>query len=621
MGSTVDGEKYIRNLASYIRSHEKRFARAPYRAPNHSIFSDRPVQLQLTVHHLYYLLTKFEELGVNTGPLNIRIENLHSETFPSDYTSFLNQSPKKNDFDDNMSLNSIVTMGSILSNVSSVWSIFSTAPSEASETRNKQRILAILRYIYSCFTKLPAISLVYNPKTPLISQYEEFPLDTAVPITVFKNLSSLEIRGYDIRSIFGWDFLSTTLKSLILHHCDLADLSEVLIKLVLDDAELYRFRSSRQTYPQQPNSQPCEQHPAHANLRRSVSLGSKDYLKSSHPPVHKTLSQSVLVLSKDGNASSSGGTENQSANSSSSLMEKDAILSSSSWSQLLYLRCSSCKLKSIPKNVFLSLQSLVSLDLSGNELTEIPYALGELPQLCSLNLASNKITGCRTFYHISLSHLQILVLSRNHLTSLSGLENVPSLEKLDIRDNSITDVVEFRRLVGNTNFEEAYLSLNPFTKTYSSYRITIFNYFREYPGSKDIMLDGRGPGMLEKMYLSEKASAPERVISLNPVNQKSHSPAIKSSSTLRKASKTRIVDLSAPNSAVFSKNASGGDTSSNVSLLNGSASEEIPQNTESGQVFRKKIEMLRQEAGPEWVDALMKESVVKHKFRNKDESV
>ncbi|EPY51522.1 hypothetical protein SPOG_02694 [Schizosaccharomyces cryophilus OY26] len=611
MGISIDGEKYIRNLASYIYTHEKRLANASSQFTSTSIFSSQPVRLHLTLHHLYFLLTQFEEINVNTGPLNIRIENLHSEAFPSDYTSFLrNRASRKVDFDDNMSMKSVATIGSMLSQVSSMWSRFSTASNEFTEHRNRLKLLSLLRYIYSSFTKLPFLSLVHNPKAILISQFEEFPLDTAVPITVFKNLSSLEVRGYDVRSIFGWNCLSIGLKSLILHHCDLVDLSEVFIKLVLDDSDLYRFRSSRQQqFGQSSSTVNQTRSPTMSmNLRRSVSLGSKDQSSPQHSNnFHRTLSQSVLVLSKEGVDSS-----NLSVKSNEQLSDAQSVLSSHAWSQLLYFRCSNCNLKYISENTFLPLVSLLSLDLSGNQLTEIPSALAELPQLRSLNLASNKLDNCRTFYHIEIPNLQNLVLACNQLKDLSGLEAVPSLERFDVRDNLIVDPVEFRRLIGNTNFEEAYIASNPFIKTHSSHRIMIFNYFREFPGSKDILLDGRGPSMLERIYLSEKAT-PSTSQGGQPSGGSDTNAVIHpTKSTLKKTSKTRIVDLSLPpaNVSLARPESDIISTQSGSSITKPGTSE---SSHDAGELFRKKIEALRQEAGNEWIEALVQESLTRHK--------
>ncbi|WBW75216.1 leucine-rich repeat protein [Schizosaccharomyces osmophilus] len=609
MGTSIDGEKYVRNLASYIYTHEKRLANASSQFISTSIFSSQPVQLHLTLHHLYFLLTQFEDIDVNAGPLNIRIENLHSEAFPSDYTSFLkNRASRKVDYDDNMSMKSVATIGSILSQVSSLWSRFSTASTESTEHRNRLKLLSLIRYIYSSFTKLPFLSLVYNPKAVLISQFEEFPLDTAVPVTVFKNLSSLEVRGYDVRSIYGWNSLSLGLKSLVLHRCDLVDLSEVLIKLVLDDTDLYRFRSSRQNMSQSSTISQIRSPAKSLNLRRSVSLGSKDQSSPQHSNnFHRTLSQSVLVLSKDGGNDSS----NLSVKSNEPLSDAESVMSSHAWSQLLYFRCSNCNLKYVSSKTFLPLASLLSLDLSGNQLVELPSALAELPQLRSLNLANNKLVNCRTLYHIKIPNLQTLVLACNQLKDLSGLEAAPTLQRLDVRDNLIVDPVEFRRLIGNTNFEEAYISSNPFTKTNSSHRIMIFNYFREFPESKDILLDGRGPSMLERMYLAEKAT-PSTNLGSRSAGSDTGAVIHPTKSTLRRTSKTRLVDLSLP-SANVSRARAGSDI---LSTQSGSSVTKLGTSDAShdaGESFRKKIEALRQEAGNEWIEALVQESLTRQK--------
>src|SRR5438034_4378365 len=50
----------------------------------------KPAKLTLTPHHLFYLLSRFEELSVPVGPMNIRLENINTEA-SSAYVSFLNK--------------------------------------------------------------------------------------------------------------------------------------------------------------------------------------------------------------------------------------------------------------------------------------------------------------------------------------------------------------------------------------------------------------------------------------------------------------------------------------------------------------------------------------------------
>src|SRR3978361_18244 len=45
--------------------------------------------LTLTPHHLFYLLSRMEELEITVGPMNIRLESLSSDPTPSNYVSFL----------------------------------------------------------------------------------------------------------------------------------------------------------------------------------------------------------------------------------------------------------------------------------------------------------------------------------------------------------------------------------------------------------------------------------------------------------------------------------------------------------------------------------------------------
>jgi hypothetical protein len=84
-----------------------------------------------------------------------------------------------------------------------------------------------------------------------------------------------------------------------------------------------------------------------------------------------------------------------------------------------------------------------------------------------------------------------------------------SLERVDLRDNALTDPTELARLTSAPNISEIWIAHNPFTKTHPSYRITIFNLFRSTPGyTEDVILDGSGPGMVERRNLIDRVAEP-----------------------------------------------------------------------------------------------------------------
>jgi hypothetical protein len=86
-----------------------------------------------------------------------------------------------------------------------------------------------------------------------------------------------------------------------------------------------------------------------------------------------------------------------------------------------------------------------------------------------------------------------------------------------LRDNRLTDPTELARLTGIPNLREVWVSGNPFTRTHSNYRVTIFNLFRKTPGyTEDIIIDASGPGYNERRQLVERAAERPNVPVVKP---------------------------------------------------------------------------------------------------------
>lgn len=288
-----DGELFIKQLATFVRTHEKALANAaqPRRqiTPRHGasqsvsaitppkspasiperpstaasssalatawsiplgIFSSSPkaAKLSLTPHHLFYLLSRFEELSIEVGPMKIRLENLHDTTTATNYVSFLSSSQRtKSRSSDVGSIRSVSSVRTVMSSMSALWSGFGIGSSitAARTERQKAALATDMKYLYSAFTKIPCLTLAPDWKAKLIRGYEEFPFDSAVPLYVFKNLQFLDISGIDYRQFFGWDRLAEQLRTLTLKRANIDDPGEILIDIVLDDMDRRRRRSSK----------------------------------------------------------------------------------------------------------------------------------------------------------------------------------------------------------------------------------------------------------------------------------------------------------------------------------------------------------------------------------------
>jgi hypothetical protein len=155
--------------------------------------------------------------------------------------------------------------------------------------------------------------------------------------------------------------------------------------------------------------------------------------------------------------------------------------------------------------------TLRSLDLSGNLFVDIPDALASLTHLRGLNLANCMIDSIQSLTRNPLPAIEMLNLRSNRLTNLSGIERLPSLRVVDVRDNKLRDPMELARLAGLPDVVSIHVVKNPFTWMHSNYRVTIFNAFRSTPGNTvDIKIDNLEPLFHEKKHLVDFAPEPVR---------------------------------------------------------------------------------------------------------------
>lgn len=521
----------------------------------------KPAKLALTSHHLFYLLSRFEDIGIQVGPMNVRLENLHADTSAANYVSFLSQSQRpKGRGSDNGSMHSVSSVRSVMSGMSSLWSNFGLGAGGAAARTEKQKIAteADLKYLYSAFTKIPCLRLAPDRRARLIEGYEEFPFDTAVPLYAFKNISALEISDIDIRNFFGWDRLAEQLRSLTVKRACVDDPADILIDIVLDDMDKRRRRSSKaqmsptttwamssspkrsptlphaqlvhsNSAPGSPGSPTMDEEERGVSLIRSGSDGAKSPTKGrprSNSPIrppssrtgsaHGHLRGSYNKVKRSGSSSSNSSlTEgwHQRSSSSSNLLSM-GILPSSKWRFLKHLSLADNGLTSISASSLAPLaNTLHSLDLSSNLFAQIPDCLASLTALRALNLSNCMIDSLHSLTRNPLPAISALNLRSNRLISIAGIERLYPLERLDLRDNKINDPTELARLTGIPDLHEIWVQGNPFTKTHGGYRITIFNLFRKTPGyTDDIVIDTYGPGYNERRHLvdrvAEKANVP-----------------------------------------------------------------------------------------------------------------
>lgn len=479
--------------------------------------------------------------------MNVRLENIHTEVSQS-YVSFLNKPQRSKS--DGASIHSVSSVRSVMSGMSGLWSSFGLGSKDSSAKSEKAKLAleADIKYLYSAFTKIPCLRLAPDHRARLIRGYEEFPFDTAVPLHSFKNLGALEIIDIDYRSFYGWDRLSEQLRTLSLKRAHLDDPADLLTRIVLDDIDKRRRRSTKsQQSPQlgwasttgtQPvNALECSSLSAPGSPMAGAALASStsptsvpmmrggseggvlrgraDSISPTRPATkhghrqNRTTRSATIQRTGSGSSNSSETSGGYRTGSSSTLLP--GVLPAAKWRFLRHL--------GLPENSLTSLSAaslapvantLNSLDLSSNLLTEIPDGLASLMALRALNLAHCMIESLHSLSRHPLPAITSLNLRGNRLRSLAGIERLLSLERLDLRDNNLMDPTELARLTSLPEIREIWISGNPFVKTHSGYRVVIMNLFRRTPGySEDIVIDGRSPGYTERKQLVDRVAEPE----------------------------------------------------------------------------------------------------------------
>ncbi|PWN27609.1 hypothetical protein BDZ90DRAFT_279399 [Jaminaea rosea] len=462
---TQSGDSYILSLARYIRQNEKQLSGAVL--PSSSSSKARtvipPKPFAISLHHLSYLLLRFDALGLSAGSLDEPLPASSrsrarstfayissneqgassSSTTPSRPTStFLNP--------ETMSLHSVRSAFSRISlsgaaSTTSSW--FSSTPTEPPSPS------AQLKYIYSAFTKLPALDLVPSPATGLIEGFEDEAITggptTLTPLDVFRNLHLLSFTDVDPRGVSGWDRLSCQLRSLSLCRSGVEDVEDFFVDHVVRDV-----------------------------ARRRAADGE--------------------TVDEEGAASTSA--SNGQAN-------KDQ-LPQLAWHFLSSLCLPSSSLTFFPS---LPLPSLRSLDLSHNLLISIPSSLSHLTRLVSLDLSGNLIEDTRGAAAClgETGVLRTLKLRGNRITSLSGLDSLTSLRQVDLRDNLIYEADELGRLAASLeSLRDVWVKGNPLCEEYKDWRVEVLAEFLKegWPldGEGSVRLDGEGVGWFEKGRVEER---------------------------------------------------------------------------------------------------------------------
>lgn len=483
--NSIEGDEYIQRLSTYIRKNEEALANGLLCFSKHrnTTLKVKPLRLSFTIHHLYYITERIEQspLGVEVGPLNIKLDNPNHE--PTFISFMANNARSSKHFEsDTRSISSINSMKSIVSSASVYWR--SAAISKDPKVINKD-----IKYLYSSFTKVPC--LILSPKTKIssINSYEEYPCDTSVPVKMFKNLQVLEMVDYEPNEIFGWHVLSEQLRILIIRKSKISDMAEVLFHLVIDDESgRLSFNSSS----------------SHTKTKKydynTTGVGS-----SADDPF--TEMNEMFKHKRE---------RGYTANTMTSSLPKDMYIEAkdykslpeAKWSFLKQLTISESSITSVQSYIFKPLVNLVKLNLSNNLLEELPPGLDQLVNVKYINFSDNYLTSLKNL-PTNLTQLITLNFNNNKLEDLCGIENIPALEKIDLRRNKLNSLKALKPLVllyknGKTKIDNIYLSQNNLAK---NYRSELFNLFNGVRYKNYMKLDDSRPGYFEKAMLLDSEAA------------------------------------------------------------------------------------------------------------------
>lgn len=505
----VPGDDYVRQLASFIRSNEKRLAEAGFTRRRRSQLqpvsdsisvlnplawftfdstatTSPPLILSLDTHRLFYVLMRLEALGIDVGTLDVQVDS------PSRPMSFMHIFPNS-DKSETLSLASFRSSLSAVSNLSlggGWW--------------GRQEPLSVdaeLKYIYSSFTKLPAL-VVNAPGRKVIAELaNEAPNQNALPLDAFKNLHSLECIDIDPRTLLGWDRLAESLRSLKVKRSGLVDVSDIFIGTLVDDQARREGSTSRKRHRRIP-----------PGLTRETSFYSTRLPDTVPEDVEGEDSATTTYRNADVESHSESRTSSP---------PPSIRLSSFKWAFLKHLSLSDNALTFFPSESIPYLTSLTHLDLSSNLLVSVPPGLGALYNLVSLNLSDNMIDTVLGIY-TNLGQVLSLNLSHNRLDSICGLERLLALERVDLRNNFIEESSEVGRLATLPNITAVWIEGNPLVEFEEGYRIICFDYF--WKEGKTIMLDGSSPGFYEKRNLT--VPPPEQMSSSRSLSTAAYSPAV-----------------------------------------------------------------------------------------------
>ncbi|KAF9361701.1 hypothetical protein BGX26_000056 [Mortierella sp. AD094] len=322
---------------------------------------------------------------------------------------------------------------------------------------------------------------------------------------IFTSLTHLELHKIPPNCIEGWETLMERLRSLVIIQSGIEDVYDVIVTTVVNSEKRRRQRISRE------KSRAVQIKEEQQEALKDAVLTTQELEGASTAPT----------------AADSENDESQNAeglNGSLALDLDDTIVLSSlkMWPALRHLSFSDNSLPSLTHNdTFSYTKSITSLDLSRNLFLSPPSGLIHLHNLNDLDLSYNMISGVQSIYQV-LGNISVLSLRGNRLESLSGLERLWNLEKVDVRENHLDEAAEVGRLAALPGIREVWSERNPFCTTQPKYRLEILAVFKA--NGHELLLDGTFASFIEKRALSN-LSPSSFTTTISSINNVANIPA------------------------------------------------------------------------------------------------
>ncbi|KAK3818906.1 MAG: hypothetical protein J3Q66DRAFT_338817 [Benniella sp.] len=478
----------------------------------------------LDLYYLYYLLERFEQVGIELdgweGTTSRAVGDSTPRVAPPSSTMGPPAMVQGGNSTRPPSIRSFASTAVSTLTLITGWRQWSTA---AALNSNNLSITDEIHFIHKVFKHIPSLRLVskippgkHNQEKGRIEDYDGDAILTLfnqgqqqegesssnghphlLPLAAtFSVLTHLELHRIPPACIDGWETLMKQLKSLVITQSGIEDVHDVIVTAVVKSERRRRQRTLREKV-------------------RAVQIKEEK---------REALKDAASLTSQEAEGAVTAERSNGTSGSQKDGTEDDATILASlqMWPSLRHLSMSDNSFPSLAHaDTFMSTHSVVSLDLSHNLLISPPHGLIHLHNLNELNLSFNMIAGVQTIYQ-HLGNISVLDLRGNRLKSLAGLERLWNLEKIDVRENFLHEAAEVGRLAALPGIREVWSERNPFCTIQSRHRLEILAVFKA--NGHDVLLDGTFASFTEKIALAN-LSPSSFSTSISGINNVANIPA------------------------------------------------------------------------------------------------